>query len=248
MRDNSPEVFEEVKILPMGFWKSLLFFGIPSLLLFLATQICIPFLVNKINIKSIIAWFLCGGVLVFVPLFFASFFFFKKEGNKFTKENIFKRFRLDEFTKKDFVYSVTGIFAISILTFAIIEFGKFVNPDFSAQPSFMNVTPITKNEIWILAIWLPFFFFNIFGEGLFWRGYIFPKQELAFGKFTWLVHGFFWMIFHFSFGMNLLLTLLPIIFIASYIVQKTKNTWNDIFIHSFINGTGFLLVIFGIVK
>ena len=31
--------------------------------------------------------------------------------------------------------------------------------------------------------------FNIFGEELWWRGYILPRQELSHGRFTWLIHG-----------------------------------------------------------
>ena len=31
--------------------------------------------------------------------------------------------------------------------------------------------------------------FNIFGEELWWRGYILPRQELSHGRFTWVVHG-----------------------------------------------------------
>jgi membrane protease YdiL (CAAX protease family) len=109
----------------------------------------------------------------------------------------------------------------------------------------MSVSPLTESDRWILAAWLPMFFFNIFGEGLFWRGYIFPRQELAFGRYTWLVHGCCWWMFHIPFGVTLLVTLVPIIFITSLVVQQTKSTWPDIIIHTLINGSGFLLVVLG---
>jgi len=82
-------------------------------------------------------------------------------------------------------------------------------------------------------------------EGLFWRGYIFPRQELAFKQYTWFVHGCCWWTFHIRLkcATN---DPLPIIFITSFVVQKTKNTWSDIIIHSLINGSGFLLVAFRI--
>ncbi len=49
--------------------------------------------------------------------------------------------------------------------------------------------------------WLPFFFlvamfFNIFGEELLWRGFILPRQELAHGSWTWIIHGLLWTGFH----------------------------------------------------
>jgi membrane protease YdiL (CAAX protease family) len=53
--------------------------------------------------------------------------------------------------------------------------------------------------------------------------------------------------FHLAFGGALLVTLLPIIFITSFVVQQTRNTWPDIIIHTLINGSGFLLVAFGMV-
>jgi membrane protease YdiL (CAAX protease family) len=91
-------------------------------------------------------------------------------------------------------------------------------------------------------------FFKIVGEGLFWRGYIFPRQELVFGQSTWFIHGLLWWMFHIPFGGALLVTLIPIIFITSFIVQKTKSTWSDIIIHPLVNGSVFLLVAFGVVQ
>jgi len=37
---------------------------------------------------------------------------------------------------------------------------------------------------------------NIGGEELWWRGYVLPRQELAFGKTAWVVHGISWSVFH----------------------------------------------------
>jgi membrane protease YdiL (CAAX protease family) len=137
------------------------------------------------------------------------------------------------------------LLGISLLTYGIVAVGQAIIPDFSAQPSFMSAPPLNSNNRWILAAWVPLFFFNILGEGLFWRGYIFPRQELAFGQYTWFLHGCCWWMFHIPFGGELLITLIPIIFITSFVVQKTKNTWSDIIIHTLINGAGFLLVTFG---
>ena len=38
--------------------------------------------------------------------------------------------------------------------------------------------------------------FNIVGEELWWRGYIFPRQEKQHGRFTWVLHGLLWTLFH----------------------------------------------------
>jgi membrane protease YdiL (CAAX protease family) len=34
------------------------------------------------------------------------------------------------------------------------------------------------------------------GEELWWRGYVLPRQELAFGRATWVIHGILWSVIH----------------------------------------------------
>jgi membrane protease YdiL (CAAX protease family) len=52
------------------------------------------------------------------------------------------------------------------------------------------------------AWWILFYYAvvmlvcNIGGEELWWRGYVLPRQELAFCKAAWVVHGIFWSAFH----------------------------------------------------
>jgi membrane protease YdiL (CAAX protease family) len=232
---------------PMKFGESFIFFGIPTVLLYLATHFCIPALQQATGLPVVVCWFICGGTLVFVPLFVAALVFYRLEGQPWQLAAILTRFRLNKFSWRDLAWSLAGVVVIGALTYGVMEVGKILLPGFTAQPSFMKMRPLTAGEMWILAAWLPLFIFNIWGEGLFWRGYIFPRQELAFGAYTWLAHGAFWLMFHLAFGVTLLITLSPIIFITAYIVQKTKSTWPDIIIHTLINGSGFLLVAFGLV-
>ena len=235
-------------IKPMGFFSSLLYFAIPTLMLYAATQVCIPRLHHVTDLPQVVCWYICGGSLVFFPLFLGALILYRLEGNPWRFSMILQRFRLNTFGWRIAGISLLGTIAISLLMFLLMEMGKWVSPDFSAQPSFISLKPLEKGDYWILLVWLPLFFFNIMGEALFWRGYIFPRQEAAFGKFTWLVHGLLWTIFHASFGWNLMFNLLPILFITSYLVQITRNTWVDILIHTLINGSGFLLIAFGIVR
>lgn len=232
---------------PMKSLESLIFFGVPTLLLSLATRIGVPALHRATGLPMVVCWYICGGTLVFVPLFVAALVFYRLEGRPWQLNAMLARFRLNRFSWREMAWSLVGVLAIGALTYGIMEAGKRLIPGFSVQPAFMTMHPLATNEMWLLLAWLPMFIFNIWGEGLFWRGYIFPRQELAFGPYTWLAHGVFWLMFHLSFGPGLILTLLPIIFITAYIVQKTKNTWPDIIIHTLINGSGFLLVAFGLV-
>ncbi|UCF64443.1 MAG: CPBP family intramembrane metalloprotease [bacterium] len=185
--------------------------------------------------------------MVFLPLFLGALLLYRLEQHSFRISMVLDRFRLKKPGKKVLGISIAGTIAISLLTYIFIEIEKFVDPNFTAQPAFMSLQPLGKGDYWILLAWLPMFFFNIVGEALFWRGYIFPRQEAHFGNTTWMVHGLLWTFFHLPFGWNLMFTLLPILFLTSYLVQITRSTWTDIVIHTIINGTGFLLIAFGIV-
>ncbi|NJP11513.1 MAG: CPBP family intramembrane metalloprotease [Leptolyngbyaceae cyanobacterium RU_5_1] len=239
---------EKVAMRPMGLRESLVFFGIPTLLLYVATQIGVPTLSRVTGLPLIVSWFVCSGTLVFLPLFFAAFVFYWLEGNPWQVPAILARFRLSPLSWHPFGWIGLGVIGVGGLTYGMIAIAQALIPNFSPQPAFMSMPPLTGHDRWILAAWVPLFFFNIVGEGLFWRGYIFPRQELAFGQSTWFLHGCCWWMFHLPFGGALLVTLIPIIFITSFVVQKTKNTWSDIIIHTLINGSGFLLVAFGIVE
>jgi membrane protease YdiL (CAAX protease family) len=232
---------------PMNFLLSVLYTGVPMLLLLITTHLFIPFFSEYAGTREIIAWYIGSLFLLFLPMFIASLIFFSREKKKGYQNTLTERFRLHLPGRNVILWSAAGVIAALLLTLLFIRGGEFVYPEFSAQPGFMNLSPLGEGEMWILAAWIPMFIFNILGEAFYWRGYIFPRQELAFGRYTWLIHGFFWWIFHISMGLSLLYTLIPVIFITSWLVQKTRSTWTDIIIHASVNGTGFILVAFGIV-
>jgi hypothetical protein len=57
----------------------------------------------------------------------------------------------------------------------------------------------------------------IFGEELWWRGYIVPRQEQARGRWTWAIHGMLWFLWQ-------ALALLPICLAVPYVAQRRQNT------------------------
>ncbi len=232
---------------PLNFWHSLPYFAMPALGLYLATHWCIPLVQKLTFLPIVVCWFICGGLLVFLPLFLAAFILYRLDGHAFSWRHMISRFRLHKPDKKALGLSLLAIVLISALTFIFMLVGEKWLPNFSSQPSFMTMRTVQPHERWILCAWLPMFFFNIAGEGLYWRGYVFPRQQAALGGKTWLVHGFLWWLFHLPFGGHLLFILLPIIFITSFIVQVTRSTWSDIIIHTVINGSGFMLIALGLV-
>ena len=91
--------------------------------------------------------------------------------------------------------------------------------------------------------WIPVVLvLNIAAEELFWRGMVFPRQELVHGKRTYIVHGLTWAFSHlFQYWM------LPPILIGSlalaWTVQRTHTTWVGIVAHLVNNGVPFLLIL-----
>ncbi len=91
--------------------------------------------------------------------------------------------------------------------------------------------------------WMPLILaLNIASEELFWRGMIFPRQELVHGRCTFIVHGLIWCFSHlFQYW------LLPPILIGSLVlawtVQHTRSTWVGVLAHLVNNGLPFVLVL-----
>ncbi len=230
----------------IGFSGSLAIFGIAALLLFLETHFLIPSLSKQTGLEPVIFWFIVAGLGIFLPLLIVALIILKNEGltiNKYVWEN---RLRFKKMTKADWLWSLGGIIAIGFFSLLIMKIFEAFLPRVETQPPFMSFEPLTPDRYWILLLWLPYWILNILGEEILWRGTLLPRQEIVFGKQTWLVHGFFWGIFHIAFGWQLFVTLLPVLFIQSYVVQKRKNSWTGVVIHAAINGPSFLAISFGL--
>ena len=106
------------------------------------------------------------------------------------------------------------------------------------------------------AWWIPVYYAvvmivcNIGGEELWWRGYVLPRQELAFGRAAWVAHGICWSAFHLFMQPTLWDTVrMAITGVAlSFVAQRTKSTWPGIVGHSFGNLPFFLTLVKGAVS
>lgn len=118
-------------------------------------------------------------------------------------------------------------------------------PDY-LDPSKQQSLALLRQELAAQGV-LPFIplvlIVNIAAEELFWRGMIFPRQELEHGRRTWLVHGLLWAFSHlFQYWM------LPPILLGSlalaWTVQLTRSTWASVVAHLVNNALPFLLMLF----
>ncbi len=238
LRENSP-------IKGLGFWPSFLIFGLAGLVLYIEAHYLIPWLSAITGIETIIFWFLVAGLGLFLPLLIIAYFMLRSEGSWKQKDLFKNRLRFRRMNLNDWLWSVGAIAAIGIFSTLLMSILETVFGPSTHQPPFMAFEPLTAGRYWILVVWLPYWLLNIMGEEILWRGVIFPRQEIVFGKYTWLIHGFGWSLFHLAFGLQLFITMLPILFIQSYAVQKTKNSWVGVAIHAIINGPSFIAISLG---
>lgn len=220
-------------------------FLVATISLYLGTHLFIPILNEDYGLIPILSWFMTGGILVFLPLFVIAILLAKKETSSADFKTIAHALNLSSMNKRDWKFALVGLLATFIFSAIIMLFIKNNIQNFDPSPGFMKFDGFTPDQYWMILLWLPFFFFNIVGEELMWRGYILPRQKNSYKSLV--LHSFLWGVFHLAFGLELLITLIPILIILPYSVYKTKNTLVGIFIHGIFNGSGFLLIALNII-
>jgi len=221
-------------------------FGIPTILNYIASRITIPYLDSLQILPIEVTYFLSVGLLVLVPMFFAAIYLSGREIGSYKFKDILSRMRVRKLSGIDLVWTVGAFILLSLISFLI---AKVLMPTIGldATPFFFQNMPLNDQHFWILYVWPAFFFFNIFGEEFWWRGYIQPRQELLNKNWTWLVHGVLWAFWHLPMGIDLIIASSPIFFILPAIVQYRKNTTIAIIVHTVFGGFGFLVLALGAV-
>jgi membrane protease YdiL (CAAX protease family) len=218
-----------------------------AILMYVLTKYLIPYLSQATGQETILFWFIVAGLGIFTPLIVTGLLIVKSEGYKFSKSTWSERLRFRKITKNDLLWSLIGLILVGLLSGLIMKGLELVIGKFDHSPAFMSFEPMSKGRYWLLLVWFPYWILNILGEEFLWRGVMLPRQEVVFGKHTWLIHGFGWGLFHIAFGWQLLITLIPLIFVQSYIVQRTKNSWVGVIMHGGLNGPAFLAICFGLI-
>lgn len=161
---------------------------------------------------------------------------------------LFAIFRLNKFSQKENrslsylfknkvlfkdVWIILLVFIVGRVTYNLImkiEFVRFFG--ISAMPQNSSLTNL---QAWFMISLIVLFIPIVaFSEELYFRAYLFEMQYLQFGKYTWLVNGFSWSIYHIFTTTNFL-ALLPACLMYSYVYQKRRNIWITILIHLFNN-------------
>lgn len=252
----------DLALKPLTFWPSLLYFGLPALLFVAGFWGLMPWLIG-LGMLPYYAYVLGVGSPLAV-LLAASLLWLKLEGRAVNLESAKARFRLRPMGGKAWLWSVGALLLGSVLGFGGMShvsrrlIAQGIIPIPATIPDFMSPTSLTDPMVaydaavgGVRGNWLPFvamlavFVFNILGEELWWRGVVLPRQELAFGKWTWVLHGVLWAFFH-IFKWWDVLNLLPITLALAWVCYKFKSITPGILIHGVTNGIALIPLLLGV--
>ena len=251
---------QPVSLKPMPIWMSLLCFAIPSLIITVGIYVGVPTL-NRVGVPMFLNFTLfTAGPLVL--MFVAAFVAYRLEGNPMSWAGVKERFRLKPLKGKDWLWTL-GLVIVSVGGYVVLlptakwlaSFPLFEPPAFlppmvdprvmeGGIPSEMLGVPLQGNW-WVVVVYFLILCFNIFGEEFWWRGYILPRQEMCHGKWTWLIHGVLWNLFHVFWKWNLIALILPTLSL-SFVAYKLKNTTPGIIAHWVQNGLGLIMILLGV--
>ncbi|UCG02766.1 MAG: CPBP family intramembrane metalloprotease [Candidatus Heimdallarchaeota archaeon] len=247
------------KIQPMSLGSALLHFLIPALLVTLNIYLIMAFFVT-LGLPIFVNYFIIYATLPMLLLLLASIIAYQREGNEMTWMDFTQRFRLKRMTGRDWLWTIL-LFLIMFLSVGILSFTSIIIASFLPPPTFWpdELNPLKRSDSmgtiptefvgqplpgnwWVVIVLFISLIIATFGEELWWRGYILPRQELEHGEKTWIIHGILWGLFHFFLPWNLI-ALLPGTITLSYVAQKLKNTWPAIIAHGLANGLMVMVVV-----
>lgn len=237
-----------------------LFFGIPLLIGLLGLYVLLPAL-HRAGVPLLWNYTLSFAGM-FPLLLIASLVAYQVEGHPLSWQGLQQRFRICSLSRSDWLWTAgllvvyvggqlllmpTGRWLAASLPLPLPEgLPHVLDPRVgrASIPTELLGVPLRGN--WSMALWhLAVLILNVVSEELWWRGYILPRQELAHSKWTWLIHGLLWTIFHAPLWWNLV-ALLPSTLSLSFVASRTKNTTPGLIVHLAMNGLGFLATLLGV--
>jgi membrane protease YdiL (CAAX protease family) len=242
---------------------SLLAFGIPTAVFFGGFHVVMPALIAG-GMLPFNAFMLAMGVPL-LGLLTASLVAYRAEGRRLNWDGLKRRFRLHRLSLRLWLATI-GAFAVMLLL-TVMALGLCqqliaggLMPIVEGLPTWLDPAAGMpgieamdeafgglSGNWFAVAAFLGLLVVNIVGEEFWWRGYVLPRQELAFGKAAWLVHGFMWAIFH-AFKWWHILGLLPLTLGISLLCSRTKNTTPGIIIHLAFNSLGVIPILVAVLS
>ncbi len=259
-REDPTSYPARIKPLPLG--KTITFGLVPAVSLYFVHYYLVPEYVEWSGVPYFIGY-LAGYVPTMAFFFAAALIAYRRQGNPCSRQAPKTRFRLNKMNKGDWWW-VLGLIALVFLTYFGLGFtGEWVRsvsflapreawpPEFgpggtnNLSPGLFMGMPL-KGQWWLVLAYFIGWFFNIFGEEFWFRGYVLPRQELAFGKFAWLVNGLMFTCNH-LWQPWILIAILPSSLLLVYVVQDRRNTWIGVIQHGIVNISLLFYLIGGVI-
>jgi membrane protease YdiL (CAAX protease family) len=250
-RPPSDGTGSEPALRPIGIGSAILYFGIPSAVFSASILGVLPWLIRRGSSP-----FLVFNVTFGLPLALmlaAAIAAYKLEGRPWSWPSFGERMRLGRpdtagwlWTGALCVFALVGhwltdwtapILSRVQLYTAPQEFSTFSRQLFGGGGEFLGIH--LAGQWWVLVYFVVLLLgLNIFGEELWWRGYILPRQERANGSLAWIVNGTLWAAFHIFYHTTLFsfVAMLPGTLAVAFVAQRTRNTWPGIVGHTVMNG------------
>jgi membrane protease YdiL (CAAX protease family) len=213
-------------IKPMPLRLAVLFFGIPTVLYALNYHlVALPSLKRDSLALSAVAL-----IVPYVVLLAASLVAYRMEGRALSWAALKDRFRFRKVTWHTWLLAAVLLLLSLVALWLFVPFRQHVL-HLNAPDMGYAVSSVSGNGNWLIASGvLAQVLINVIGEEAWWRGYILPRQELAHGRYAWLVHGTMWTLFHVYQWWDLV-ALLPICLSIAYVSQRSKSIWPALAMH-----------------
>ncbi|MBO0953214.1 CPBP family intramembrane glutamic endopeptidase [Fibrella forsythiae] len=239
-------------IKPLPFGRACLYFGASALWFRLCVYHLMPGLLRA---GAAPFWaFISSYTLALTALIVATWLALRKEGYPINYATFRGRLRFAALTYRGWAWTLSLFVLGFCLTGLLLPAAQVIaRLPALAPPSFLPavLNPLVAQSArmtqfmgeslagqwWLLLLYALFLtVFNLLGEELWFRGYLFPRQQVVHGSSTWLVHGLLWTLFHVPIYPWYLLYLLPTALSVSYVAQKTSSSWAAYVVHGLGNG------------
>jgi membrane protease YdiL (CAAX protease family) len=252
----------EMKLKPLGWGSSITIFLFTAIILRVTHYVFAPAYMNATG-KPYLVGYLIGWVSTMFLFFLASLIAYKLDGHQLNKKAFISRFRLVRMERADWFWTLAMII-FAVISLAALSFTQTILksiPFFSPHPAFppdmvdmaSNLTPgylfemPLRGKWWLIGVYFLGWFLNIAGEEFWYRGWMLPRQEVAFGKFAWLINGLMFNFQH-TFQPWNMLAMLPGSLFVSYAVQRQRKTWMSIIWHGLLNISLLIFIIQGVIS
>ena len=221
-------------IRPMRFGQSLLFFVIPGLYAAFSQYVIFPSMV-RLGISEENAYN-TSHLTGFLGLLIATFIAVRMEGWALSWVTMKDRLRFRRMSLPAWRITLPFLVLYLLAGLVLSVLAQFVYERLGFWPPGADI-PLTNIPFTLIVLVA-----NVIGEEFWWRGYILPRQELAYGKSAWIVNGLLWSFFHLFKWWAVPFMILKH-WMIPFVAQRTKNTAAAALIHFVSNGIGVLLSI-----